>query len=534
MGDWAANTSMGDSPVISIDIYNDGTVRNGTSITAYVGLILGAVQGQSWWGLGVNISWGWYDHWGTWVQGQDIIFKSDFEERWGETVMHCNFTVDTSNYDAGSLRAAFCVYPNRGDWGNTVDAYFGYDAGYTKPVRGNVYCAPDKQNGAGRFEQMDISWDSFKPGNGNSIANYEIWRQEKDGSNWKSRSRITEIWTSNTYGNYVWNGLSKYPMYYIKNKATGKYIDVDGGILANNQPANTYPFNGTIAQRFSLEDKGDYTYMHVDDSAAHLLHVQNANTANNTPIVVYIYTGSNNSKWRFDKHSDGSYRIVPLHATDKCLDVNINNDKLTIFDQNNGDNQKWLLEDASDAWRNLTHRFNVVAVGSVGDTYSDLDSYVGDFIKNDRPTVPINLAVTPNQVNITQSVTLQWTASVDSKLRTSNTYEIEIERSRNGGAYTKVGSSVYSNTNSLTNYTGHNAYAQPGDLFRFRVRAYDYFDIVSPWSTYATFEIRKSGLNYASDGVWRGHYVYAVVNGEWKMCEVYTVKNNQWTQCVMS
>ena len=76
MGSWLATTSMGDSPVINVEIWTDGTVRNGTSVTAYAALCLKAIQGQSWWGLGVNVSWGWYDGSGRWVQGQDIVMKS--------------------------------------------------------------------------------------------------------------------------------------------------------------------------------------------------------------------------------------------------------------------------------------------------------------------------------------------------------------------------------------------------------------------------------------------------------------------------
>ena len=109
----------------------------------------------------------------------------------------------------------------------------------------------------------------------------------------------------------------------------------------------------------------------------------------------------------------------------------------------------------------------------------------------------------------------------------------KLERSRNGGNYVKVGDSLYSNTNSISNYTGYISYAQPGDLFRFRVRAYDFFDISSAWSVYGTFEIQQSGINYPVGEQWKGHYVYAAVNGTWTLCQVFTVQKNQWAQCIM-
>ena len=164
---------------------------------------------------------------------------------------------------------------------------------------------------------------------------------------------------------------------------------------------------------------------------------------------------------------------------------------------------------------------------------SDQTTFVGSWRKNQRPTPALNPSATPNPVNLGQPITLAWNDSTDSDFRENDKYEIELERSRNGGNYVKVGDAFYSNTNSISNYTGYVSYAQPGDLFRFRVRAYDFFNLSSAWSVYGTFEIQKSGINYPSGEQWQGHYVYAAVNGTWTMCQVFTVQNNQWTQCIM-
>ena len=125
MGSWLATTSMGENPVINVEIWNDGTTRNGTSITAHVGLCLKAINGYNWWGYGVNVSWGWYDASGRWVQGQDVIMKSNSETQWEDTRYWVDFTVDTGNYDAGALNASFCVYPNSGAWGMVLKQSFG-------------------------------------------------------------------------------------------------------------------------------------------------------------------------------------------------------------------------------------------------------------------------------------------------------------------------------------------------------------------------------------------------------------------------
>ena len=36
MGSWLATTSMGNSPVVNVEVWNDGTSRNGTVVTAHV------------------------------------------------------------------------------------------------------------------------------------------------------------------------------------------------------------------------------------------------------------------------------------------------------------------------------------------------------------------------------------------------------------------------------------------------------------------------------------------------------------------
>ena len=428
MGSWLATTSMGENPVINVEIWNDGTTRNGTSITAHVGLCLKAINGYNWWGYGVNVSWDWYDASGRWVQGQDVIMKSNSETQWEDTRYWVDFTVDTGNYDAGALNASFCVYPNSGAWGNGAEAKFWYDSGYIAPSRGNVSAEVPLPNIDVWFETININWDSFNGGT-SGISYYGIFKQEGDtyDGSFGASSGIEQVWTSENNGSFQWNGMSKHPMYYLKNVKTGKYMDVNDGELVNNQPVNTYPFNGSQSQRWSFE-----------------------------------------------------------------------------------------------------------SISGESNTYkSDQSTFIGSWRKNQRPTPALNPSATPNPVNLGQPINLTWGESTDSDFRANNKYEIELERSRNGDNYVKVGDSFYSNTNSLSTYTGYSPYAMPGDLFRFRVRGYDFFDISSAWSVYGTFEIQKSGINYPVGEQWKGHYVHVVLDGTWTICQVFIVQKNQWEQCIM-
>ena len=538
MGSWLATTSMGDSPVINVEIWTDGTVRNGTSVTAYAALCLKAIQGQSWWGLGVNVSWGWYDGSGRWVQGQDIVMKSNSETQWGDTWYWVNFTVDTGNYDAGAINTSFCVYSNTGIWGVAGAPQFWYDSGYVAPSRGNVTVEVPPPNIDAWFETININWDSFNGGT-SGTSYYGIFKQEGDtwDGTYSTASGIGQVWTSSNHGTFQWNGLPQYPMYYLKNVKTGKYLDVVEGIFQNDQRIQTYDFNGSQAQRWGFESipnlENGY-YLHPDCTYNAMIHTVNTATASGTELCLWTYTGAPTTQWLVEPTGDpdGSVYIRLVANTEQVIDANVDTGGITIWEFYAQDNQKWILEDASDAWRGKWFRFNVVAFANDENT-SDQTTFVGSWRKNQRPTPALNPSATPNPVNLGQPITLAWNDSTDSDFRENDKYEIELERSRNGGNYVKVGDAFYSNTNSISNYTGYVSYAQPGDLFRFRVRAYDFFNLSSAWSVYGTFEIQKSGINYPSGEQWQGHYVYAAVNGTWTMCQVFTVQNNQWTQCIM-
>lgn len=538
MGSWLATTSMGDSPVINVEIWTDGTVRNGTSVTAYAALCLKAIQGQSWWGLGVNVSWGWYDGSGRWVQGQDIVMKSNSETQWGDTWYWVNFTVDTGNYDAGAINTSFCVYSNTGIWGVAGSPQFGYDSGYVAPSRGNVTVEVPPPNIDAWFETININWDSFNGGT-SGTSYYGIFKQEGDtwDGTYSTASGIGQVWTSSNHGTFQWNGLPQYPMYYLKNVKTGKYLDVVEGIFQNDQRIQTYDFNGSQAQRWGFESipnmENGY-YLHPDCTYNAMIHTVNTGTTSGTELCLWTYTGAPTTQWLVEPTGDpdGSVYIRLVANTEQVIDANVDTGGITIWEFYAQDNQKWILEDASDAWRGKWFRFNVVAFANDENT-SDQTTFVGSWRKNQRPTPALNPSATPNPVNLGQPITLAWNDSTDSDFRENDKYEIELERSRNGGNYVKVGDAFYSNTNSISNYTGYVSYAQPGDLFRFRVRAYDFFNLSSAWSVYGTFEIQKSGINYPSGEQWQGHYVYAAVNGTWTMCQVFTVQNNQWTQCIM-
>lgn len=538
---YGGTTTVGSNPVVSIDLSYYNPTRDGTKVNIQLEYWLHAISGASWWRYGVALSWGWYDPWGTWIQGEEYTWKDTNTAQWNDEWWSPTLQVDPGNYDAGTVHVVFTAYAPGGEWGVAGNVYISYPAGtppYTPPSRGNVTVEVPHPNIDAWFETININWDSFSGGT-SGISYYGIFKQESDMYNgtYSAASGIGEVWTSANHGTFQWNGLPKYPMYYLKNVGTGKYLDVIDGIFQNDQRIRTYDFNGSQAQRWGFEsipNAANRYYLHPDCTYNAMIHTVNAATTSGTELCLWTYTGEPTTQWLVEPTGDpdGSVYIRLVANTEQVIDANVDTGGITIWEFYAQDNQKWILEDASDAWRGRWFQFNVVAVANDGNT-SDQNTFVGSWRKNQRPTPALNPSATPNPVNLGQPITLTWDDSTDSDFRANDKYEIELERSRNGGNYVKVGDSLYSDTNSISNYTGYVSYAQPGDLFRFRVKAYDFFSISSDWSTYGTFEIQKSGINYPSGEQWQGHYVYAVVNGTWTMCQVFTVQNNQWKQCVM-
>ena len=446
---YKATTSMGNSPVISIDVHEDAVIRDGTKITVSFALVLKALTGSSWWGYGVNVSWGWSDTAGKWVQGADVQCKSNSETQWAEKWYWNSFTVDTGNYDAGTLRAGFCVYPNSGAWGNGVEVTFSYGSGYVAPSRGSVSVTVPAPKVDAWFETTRIDWSAFGLGT-KGISRYDIYTQESDtwNGNYQGSTRIGSVTSSVNRGSYTWNGLTRHPMYYIKNVANGKCLDVNDCLFQDAQSVNAYKYNGSPAQRWSLESVPGETntyYFHANDSTAHVLTVPNSEAYNGRTIGIYQRSGAANQRFVLVATglSDKSYYIVPFFNQNYCLGQVLKTGSVVVYDRKQYTDQRWVLVDASDAWRGKWFRFNVVGVGTDG-VLTDQNTYVGSYRKNIRPTAPSDPSASPGTVNTGNAVTLSWTDSKDYDFRTTKKEAIST-------AVTEAGSNLHGEIKSLRN-----------------------------------------------------------------------------------
>ena len=142
--------------------------------------------------------------------------------------------------------------------------------------------------------------------------------------------------------------------YYIKNKFSGKYLDVANGSSANNANVQQYAYNGCDAQKFKLVSTGDGYYNIYTGASGYtkVVDVAGKSAADNANILQYAYKGTDNQKFQFTKLSDGTYAIkTKVSGSNSCLDVygwsTANGGNIAQYGYWGGDCQLWILEKAN-------------------------------------------------------------------------------------------------------------------------------------------------------------------------------------------
>jgi hypothetical protein len=147
--------------------------------------------------------------------------------------------------------------------------------------------------------------------------------------------------------------------YALRNKGSGKYLDVPGGTSADNTPLQSWEWLGGNAQLFRLNNttttSGYFTIMPKVNSSL-LLNVGNAWNGNGAEITNYHVNPSypNAQQFKFISNGDGTYRIMPALSTTRVVEVGAyktaNGGKIQLYtwDANNTGGgrefQKWSLE----------------------------------------------------------------------------------------------------------------------------------------------------------------------------------------------
>ena len=164
-------------------------------------------------------------------------------------------------------------------------------------------------------------------------------------------------------------------VYMIKNKNSGKYLDVDYGGTANETNVSQHAYNGADNQKWYLEFLNDGLYsvrpLHAPTKA---LNVYNAGTANNTNVQIYSFNPNDNAcLWTIRYDAEGHYYFVPFCSRNSLLAVQNSSteNSANVVIQNadyNADNQRWYLEKCSEA--NIQIYDNSGSIYDSGSTYT--------------------------------------------------------------------------------------------------------------------------------------------------------------------
>lgn len=155
--------------------------------------------------------------------------------------------------------------------------------------------------------------------------------------------------------------------YFIQNRASGLYMDVNGGVSAitNGDAVIQSTFNGNENQQFELTDRGDGTYSIIAKHSGKGIDVQDVSMTSGALIQQWDYVDGENQRFILIPTGNGYYKIMAEHSG-FILDVsgNTNGEQLKQWWNHNGANAQWLLKEAGVVLANYDNqdRINEIIV----------------------------------------------------------------------------------------------------------------------------------------------------------------------------
>ena len=180
--------------------------------------------------------------------------------------------------------------------------------------------------------------------------------------------------------------------YQFVSKATDQVISVKDGALAytGDLKMEMKMRAGVSSQLFSVKYEDDGYYSITNPRTGLAFDVKGAKTANSTHVGIYQPHTNCNQDWMFKEGSDGYYVIVS-RCSNRALDATTLNN-VVIFDQHNGDNQKWELVKAEELGdgrtiEDGTYQFVSKATGQVIGVKDGFSDTKGDLQMNTKSLV---------------------------------------------------------------------------------------------------------------------------------------------------
>lgn len=163
--------------------------------------------------------------------------------------------------------------------------------------------------------------------------------------------------------------------YTIKNKQSGKVLDIIGGSTSNGANVRIYDYNKTCAQKWRIM-KSDEKYTFISACSHKVLDLAGGNTQNGTNIQIYHPNNTVAQKWILSPISmiePDTYNIVSKLADDKVIDIangsKYNGANIQLYKNNETEAQQWkiIYDDKTDYYTFFNESANkAIDVDSAG------------------------------------------------------------------------------------------------------------------------------------------------------------------------
>jgi lysophospholipase L1-like esterase len=146
------------------------------------------------------------------------------------------------------------------------------------------------------------------------------------------------------------NGVTgKNGTYSLKNRNSGKYMDLAGGNMADGAAIIQWNGNGGNNQRFTFTDVGDGAYRINSVASGKVIDVYGASANNASKVIQWTYGNGLNQHYILLAADNGYYKLKAAHSG-RIIEVyggGINaGDALSQYDDNNQPHGHWLLATA--------------------------------------------------------------------------------------------------------------------------------------------------------------------------------------------
>ena len=101
--------------------------------------------------------------------------------------------------------------------------------------------------------------------------------------------------------------------YFMRNKGTSRYVDIEGPTMAAGTNIHQWDFHGGDSQRwiFTHLGNGYYSIKSANSTENYYLGVENDSSAADAPIVLRTGTLTNGMKWRIEASTSVAFKIIP-------------------------------------------------------------------------------------------------------------------------------------------------------------------------------------------------------------------------------